>query len=91
MAFPSDLEIARSVKPRPIIDVARQLGLRDDEIEQYGPTKAKVTLEAIERLEKSDSRGKYVVVTAISPTTPAAIPSSTALTLSISTRLSSRS
>ena len=68
MAFPSDLEIARSVKPRPIIDVARQLGLRDDEIEQYGPTKAKVTLEAIERLEKSDSRGKYVVVTAISPT-----------------------
>ena len=47
MTFPSDLEIARSVTPRPIIDVARDLGLRDDEIELYGRTKAKVTLAAI--------------------------------------------
>ena len=44
MSFPSDLEIARSVTPRPIMDVARDLGLRDDEIEPYGHTKAKVTL-----------------------------------------------
>ena len=36
-AFPSDLEIARSVTPRPIVDVAAELGLRDDEIELYGP------------------------------------------------------
>ena len=64
----SDLEIARSVKPRPIIDVARELGLRDDEIEPYGSTKAKITLAAIERLEAERPRGKYVVVTAISPT-----------------------
>jgi formate--tetrahydrofolate ligase len=64
----SDLEIARSVKPRPIIDVARELGLRDDEIEPYGSTKAKITLAAIERLEAARPRGKYVVVTAISPT-----------------------
>ena len=47
MSFPSDLEIARSVTPRPIIDVARDLGIADDELELYGPTKAKVTLEAI--------------------------------------------
>jgi formate--tetrahydrofolate ligase len=64
----SDLEIARSVAPRPIIDVARELGLRDDEIEPYGSTKAKITLAAIERLEAERPRGKYVVVTAISPT-----------------------
>jgi formate--tetrahydrofolate ligase len=68
MTFPSDLEIARSVTPRPILDVGRDLGLRDDEIEPYGHTKAKVTLAGIERLEAERPRGKYVVVTAISPT-----------------------
>jgi formate--tetrahydrofolate ligase len=68
MSFPSDLEIARSVTPRPIADVARDLGLTDDEIEPYGRTKAKVTLGAIRRLEAERPRGKYVVVTAITPT-----------------------
>ena len=68
MSFPSDLEIARSVTPRPIVEVAHDLGLRDDEIEQYGPRKAKVPLSAIERLEAANPRGKYVVVTGITPT-----------------------
>jgi formate--tetrahydrofolate ligase len=68
MSFPSDLQIARSVTPRPIVDVARDLGLRDEEIEPYGRTKAKVTLGAIRRLEAERPRGKYVVVTAITPT-----------------------
>ena len=68
MSFPTDLEIARSVTPRPIIDIARELGIADDELELYGPTKAKVTLEAITRLEAERPRGKYVVVTAITPT-----------------------
>jgi formate--tetrahydrofolate ligase len=68
MTFPTDLEIARSVTPRPITDVAADLGLRDDEIELYGRTKAKVTLEAIRRVEAERPRGKYVVVTAITPT-----------------------
>jgi formate--tetrahydrofolate ligase len=68
MSFPSDLDIARSVTPRPIIDIASELGLRDDELELYGPTKAKVRLEAITRLEAERPRGKYVVVTAITPT-----------------------
>ncbi|HLX34696.1 MAG TPA: formate--tetrahydrofolate ligase [Candidatus Limnocylindrales bacterium] len=66
--MPSDLEIARSVTPRPIVDVARDLGLRDDEIEPYGSTKAKIKLEAITRLEAERPRGKYVVVTGITPT-----------------------
>jgi formate--tetrahydrofolate ligase len=66
--FPSDLEIARSVTPRPIHDVARDLGLREDEIELYGSTKAKVTLNGIRRLEAQNPRGRYVVVTAITPT-----------------------
>jgi formate--tetrahydrofolate ligase len=68
MTVPSDLDIARSVTPRPIVDIARELGIRDDELELYGPTKAKVTLSAIERLEAERSRGRYVVVTAITPT-----------------------
>jgi formate--tetrahydrofolate ligase len=65
---PTDLAIARSVTPRPIIEVARELGLRDDEIELYGSVKAKITLAGIERLEAERPRGKYVLVTAISPT-----------------------
>jgi formate--tetrahydrofolate ligase len=64
----TDLEIARSVQPRPIVEVARDLGLRDDEIEPYGSSKAKITLAAIERLEAERPRGKYILVTAISPT-----------------------
>jgi formate--tetrahydrofolate ligase len=70
--MPNSLEIARSVTPRPIMDLARELGLHDDEVEQYGPYKAKVCLEGITRLEAeaaaAGKRGKYVVVTAITPT-----------------------
>ncbi len=70
--MPSSLEIARSVTPRPILEVARELGLHDDEVELYGPIKAKVRLEGIERLERearaAGGRGRYVVVTAITPT-----------------------
>jgi formate--tetrahydrofolate ligase len=68
MSFPSDLEIARAVKPRPILEVAHELGFSDDEIELYGHTKAKITIEGIERAERERPRGKYVLVTAISPT-----------------------
>jgi formate--tetrahydrofolate ligase len=68
MGFPSDLEIARGVTPKPIGEVAAALGFREDEVEPYGRTKAKLSIEGIERLEKSGARGKYVVVTAISPT-----------------------
>ena len=70
--MPSSLDIARSVTPRPIMDLAHEIGLHDDEVEQYGPYKAKVCLEGIRRLEAEAAatgrRGKYVVVTAITPT-----------------------
>jgi len=68
MTIPSDLDIARSVVPRPITEIARELGIRQDELELYGPVKAKVSLDAVARLEAANSRGKYVVVTAITPT-----------------------
>jgi formate--tetrahydrofolate ligase len=67
-SIPSDLDIARAATPRPIIDIAREIGLRDEEIEFYGPVKAKVTLSGVERVEREQPRGKYVVVTAITPT-----------------------
>ena len=87
MSFPSDLEIARSVRPRPIVEHRRaSSGIRDDELELYGPTKAKVTLEAITRLEAERPRGKYVVVTAITPTPLGEGKSTTTVGLAIRTR-----
>jgi formate--tetrahydrofolate ligase len=53
--------------PRPILEVGRQLGLRDDELIPYGRDTVKVSLAALERLADRP-RGKYVLVTAVSPT-----------------------
>jgi formate--tetrahydrofolate ligase len=63
----SDSEIAAKATLKPITQVAEQLGLQEDEIELYGRYKAKVTMDALKRLE-SGPTGKYVVVTAITPT-----------------------
>lgn len=58
----SDIVISRSGILKPIDQLAREIGLLSDEVELYGKTKAKVQLEAIDRL-KSQANGKYVVVT----------------------------
>lgn len=65
--LPSDLEIARGARPRPIRDLAAELGLHDDELELYGRYKAKIRLEVPRRLADRPN-GKYIVVTAITPT-----------------------
>jgi methylenetetrahydrofolate dehydrogenase (NADP+)/methenyltetrahydrofolate cyclohydrolase/formyltetrahydrofolate synthetase len=64
---PSDIEIAQEAKLKPILQVAGELGLRPDELELFGPYKAKVKLEVLDRL-KNRPNGKYVDVTAITPT-----------------------
>ncbi|XP_005399187.1 PREDICTED: C-1-tetrahydrofolate synthase, cytoplasmic [Chinchilla lanigera] len=64
---PSDIDISRSCKPKPIGNLAREIGLLSGEVELYGETKAKVQLSALERL-KCQPDGKYVVVTGITPT-----------------------
>jgi len=64
---PSDIEIAQEAKIKPILQVARELGIRENELELYGPYKAKVKLEILERL-KNKPNGKYIDVTAITPT-----------------------
>jgi len=64
---PSDIMIAQEAKLKNILQVAEELGIRPDELELYGPYKAKVKLEILERL-KNRPNGKYVDVTAITPT-----------------------
>src|SRR5579875_1633001 len=63
----SDIEISNSVTPKPITEIASGLGIEPDELELYGPYKAKIKLSIRERL-KDKPNGKYVVVTAITPT-----------------------
>lgn len=63
----NDLEISRSVPLRPLTEVARVLGLAPEDLEPYGATKAKVKLDMLKR-PATRAPGKYVVVTAISPT-----------------------
>ena len=54
--------------PRPIPQLARDLGLRDEEVEPFGPWKAKVQLAATARLARERPPAKLVLVTAINPT-----------------------
>lgn len=65
--FPSDLEIAYAAKLKPIIEVATDLGLDESEIIPFGATKAKIHLDALNRIA-ANPRGKYVDITAITPT-----------------------
>jgi formate--tetrahydrofolate ligase len=62
----SDIEIAQAARPKPIVDVAAELGLKADELELFGKFKAKVPLEVIRR--KADRSGHLVLVTGINPT-----------------------
>ena len=64
---PSDIEIAQACKLKPITVIAEEVGLKESELEFYGPYKAKVLLEVRDRLAKRPN-GKYIDVTAITPT-----------------------
>jgi formate--tetrahydrofolate ligase len=66
----TDLSIAQAATLRPITDVARELGLGDDDIEHYGKYKAKIEYDALNRILGESQRpdGKIVLVTAITPT-----------------------
>ncbi|XP_013183599.1 C-1-tetrahydrofolate synthase, cytoplasmic isoform X2 [Amyelois transitella] len=64
---PSDIEIARSQKPKDIAELAHEIGLFPNEVSQYGRTKAKISLSVLDRL-KEQRDGKYIVVAGITPT-----------------------
>ena len=63
----TDIEIAREAKMLPIADVARTLGVEDDELELYGKYKAKINDAFLKRTAERPN-GKLILVTAINPT-----------------------
>ncbi len=66
MGYKSDIEIAQSVKPKHILEIAKKANVEEKYIEQYGNYKAKVDLALLNENEKED--GKLILVTAITPT-----------------------
>jgi len=66
-SFPSDLDIAYAADLKPIMEIATEHGLEESEVIPYGSTKGKVHLDALKRIG-GNPKGKYVDVTAITPT-----------------------
>lgn len=64
---PSDLEIAQQAKMKPIVEIAKDLGIAEEYLELYGKYKAKVSLDIFKKFEHKKD-GKYIDVTAITPT-----------------------
>ncbi|HOG46767.1 MAG TPA: formate--tetrahydrofolate ligase [Anaerolineae bacterium] len=62
-----DIEIAQAAKLKPIKEIAASVGLTEDDLDYYGKYKAKVHLDVLERLQDRPD-GKYIDVTAITPT-----------------------
>ena len=50
----TDVEIAQSAKMKPIVEVAQKVGLDEDDLELYGKYKAKISLEAIKKLDQNE-------------------------------------
>lgn len=63
----SDIQIAQEAKLMPIMDIARKIGIEEDDVELYGRYKAKISLKALENL-KDVKDGNLILVTAINPT-----------------------
>ncbi|MCA1063100.1 formate--tetrahydrofolate ligase [Rossellomorea aquimaris] len=63
----SDIEIAQQSIMEPIVEIAKKIGLTEDDLELYGKYKGKITYEAIHRLKEHDN-GKLILVTSINPT-----------------------
>lgn len=63
----TDIEIAQSVTPRNILDIAKEAGIDEKYIEQYGRVKAKLDLSLLDDM-KDKKDGKLILVTAITPT-----------------------
>ncbi|KAH9935047.1 FTHFS-domain-containing protein [Fomitopsis serialis] len=64
---PSDIEIAMAQTPKPVAQLAYEIGLQPDEVESYGKYKAKVELGVLDRLAHRKD-GKYICVSGITPT-----------------------
>ena len=62
-----DIDIARNAKLKPIVQIAKKLGIEESDIEQYGKYKAKIPTKLYDNL-KENKNGKLILVTAINPT-----------------------
>ena len=65
MAYKTDIEIAQEAKPRLINDVAAELGIPAEAVENYGRYKAKIDISALKDMPE---KAKLILVTAITPT-----------------------
>nr|WP_223593361.1 formate--tetrahydrofolate ligase [Neobacillus bataviensis] len=63
----SDIEIAQESKMQPIIEIAKKIGLEEDDLELFGKYKAKISNEALAKIKTKES-GKIILVTSINPT-----------------------
>ncbi|OJD15381.1 hypothetical protein AJ78_04351 [Emergomyces pasteurianus Ep9510] len=64
---PSDIAISRTQRPKPITRIATEVGIASHELEPYGHTKAKVSLDILDRLSHRRN-GRYILVCGITPT-----------------------
>jgi methylenetetrahydrofolate dehydrogenase (NADP+)/methenyltetrahydrofolate cyclohydrolase/formyltetrahydrofolate synthetase len=64
---PSDIEIAVAQTPKPVAEIAAEMGVQANELESYGKYKAKLELSILNRLQNRKD-GKYIVVAGITPT-----------------------
>jgi len=67
LEIPPDIEIAQNAKLKPITEIARGLGLSEEDIEPYGKHKAKISLNVLRRLSDQPD-GKLILVSAVTPT-----------------------
>ena len=67
MAYKTDIEIAQEAEKLPIVKIAEQIGVKEDDLELYGKYKAKVTEEYMQSVQGNPD-GKLILVTAINPT-----------------------
>lgn len=63
----SDIEIAQESTMKPIVQIAESIGLKEDDLELYGKYKAKISYEALRKIETNEN-GKIILVTSINPT-----------------------
>ena len=63
---PSDIEIAMAQTPKPVTELAREIGVLPNELESYGPYKAKVDLSILDRLSHRKD-GKYILISGYVP------------------------
>lgn len=64
----TDLEIARKVQLKPIVEIAAKLGFVPEDLDLYGPYKAKISAQTCHRAEGCTDRGHLILVSAITPT-----------------------